>query len=121
MTTYMLALTGDEAKAAHWAGVREARLLSVSRPPHGSALIDVTPPAADRAPVARDPAALAALLLRTLDLQDGAGVVLADFDSEEFAADVVARITALGRRVTRPGRFTRFGLGAIARSRFARP
>ena len=121
MTTYMLALAGDEAKAAHWAGLREARLLSVSRPPRGSAMVDAETLDADRAPVTRDPAALAALLVHTLDVQDGAGVVLADFDSEEFAADVVFRITALGRRVTWPGRLTRFGLGWIVRSPFARP
>jgi len=66
---------------------------------HGAA----DPPDPHRTPVTRDPAALAALLVRTLDLQDGAGVVMADFDSEEFAAAVVARIAALGRSVTRSG------------------
>jgi hypothetical protein len=35
MTTYMLALSGDEqraAEASRWASLRNARLLSVSRP-----------------------------------------------------------------------------------------
>lgn len=135
MTTYMLALAGDEeraANAAHWASFRDARLLSVSRPLRemadragcdGSAatahgLLD--PLAADRARVTRDPAALAALLVRTLDLQDGAGVVMADFDSEEFAAAVVARIAALGRRVTRPAKTSRFAFGSVVRPRFPR-
>lgn len=115
MTTYMLALSGDEqraAEASRWASLRNARLLSVSRPSRASAgdgsvlaAHDAGDPLdADRARVTRDPAALAALLVRTLDLQDGAGVVMADFDSEEFAAAVVARIAALGRSVTRPGK-----------------
>jgi len=130
MTTYMLALAGDEeraANAAHWARFRDARLLSVSRPPRemaddsvatSHALLD--PLAADRARVTRDPAALAAYLVRTLDLQDGAGVVMADFDSEEFAAAVVARIAALGRRVTSPGKTSRFAFGSVVRPRFSR-
>lgn len=132
MATYMLALTGDEkraAEAAHWARFREARLLSVSRPARDAAAGDgavaatrgpVDPVDADRAWVTRDPAALAAILLRTLDLQDGAGVVMADFDSEEFAAAVLARIAALGRRVTSPGQTSRFAFGPVARPRFAR-
>jgi len=119
----MLALSGDDrrtAEASRWASLRNARLLSVSGPPRmraydggviatqGAAdLVD-----ADRARVARDPAALAALLVRTLDLQDGAGVVMADFDSEEFAAAVVARIAALGRSVTRPGKGARWRFAA---------
>lgn len=121
MTTYMLALAGDEQRAAtatHWAGVGNARLLSISRPPR-----DMAPPEpidADLAPVTRDPAALAALLVRTLDLQDGAGVVRADFDSEEFAAAVVARIAALGRHVTRPGKASRFPFSPVFRSRLPR-
>jgi len=121
MTTYLLALAGDEAKAARWAGSRAARVLSVSRPERGTAAStdDATSPAppasfeCGRAPLTRDPASVAALLLRTLDLQDGAGVVAADFDSEEFAADVVARITALGRRVTPPGSRARFSWRAF--------
>lgn len=134
MTTYMLALTGDEkraAEAAHWAHFRDARLLSVSRParePADNAAADgvfaatrlIDPLDADRAWVTRDPAALAAILLRTLDIQDGAGVVMADFDSEEFAAAVLARIAALGRRVTSPGKTSRFAFGPVARPRFAR-
>ena len=111
MATYMLALTGDEkrtANAARWARFGKTRLLSISRPARGTAPSEQGEAA--RAPVARDPGALAALLLHTLDAQDGAGVVLADFDSEEFAADVVARIAALGRRVTRPGQSSRFNL-----------
>jgi len=128
MTTYMLALGGDDqrlAEASRWAGLRNARLLSVSRPSrtraydgsvvaaHGA----VDPLDAGRAGVTRDPAALAALLVRTLDLQDGAGVVMADFDSEEFAAAVVARIAALGRRVTRPGTSARSAWASVVRPR----
>ena len=135
MTTYMLALAGDEARtadAAHWASFRDARLLSVSRPPRemsdragrdgraATALGPLDPLAADRARVTRDPAALAAYLVRTLDLQDGAGVVMADFDSEEFAAAVVDRIAALGRRVTCPGKTSRFAFGSVVRPRFTR-
>jgi hypothetical protein len=135
MTTYMLALAGDEERAtdaAHWASFREARLLSVSRPLHemanrseGGGIVATShapldPLAADRARVTRDPAALAAYLVRTLDLQDGAGVVMADFDSEEFAAAVVARIAALGRRVTWPGKTSRFAFGSVVRPRFSR-
>jgi len=131
MTTYMLALSGDDrrtAEACRWASLRHARLISVSRPSnmrtcdasvvaaHGAA----DPLDADRAPVTRDPAALAALLLRTLDLQDGAGVVMADFDSEEFAAAVVARITALGRRVSRPGTGARSAWRWVVRPRARR-
>lgn len=111
MTTYLLALTGNDrraADAAHAASLGKARLLSISRPARATTLAPA--PAATRAPVTRDPGVLAALLLHTLDTQDGAGVVLADFDSEEFAADVLARIAASGRRVTRPGRTSRFRL-----------
>lgn len=121
MTTYMLALAGDEQRAAgatHWAGTGKARLLSVSRAARGMA--PPGPIEAEHAPVTRDPAALAALLVRTLDLQDGAGVVRADFDSEEFAAAVVAGIAALGRRVTRPGTASRFAFGSVFRSRVPR-
>jgi hypothetical protein len=131
MTTYMLALSGDEqraAEASRWASLRNARLLSVSRPLRASAGDGSVvaahgagePLDADRARVTRDPAALAALLVRTLDLQDGAGVVMADFDSEEFAAAVVARIAALGRRVTWPGKTSRFAFGSVVRPRFSR-
>jgi hypothetical protein len=131
MTTYMLALSGDEqraAEASRWASLRNARLLSVSRPTRGTAGDGSVvaahgagePLDADRARVTRDPAALAALLVRTLDLQDGAGVVMADFDSEEFAAAVVARIAALGRRVTWPGKTSRFAFGSVVRPRFSR-
>jgi hypothetical protein len=111
MAIYMLALTGNDkraADAAHAASLGKARLLSISRP--GREMAPSEQGAATRAPVTRDPGALAALLLHTLDAQDGAGVVLADFDSEEFAAAVVARIAALGRRVTRPRRRLRFNL-----------
>ena len=128
MTTYVLALSGDErraAEASHWASLRSARLLSVSRPSRVTASDGtqvaahraVDPLDADRARVTRDPAALAALLVRTLDLQDGAGVVMADFDSEEFAAAVVARIAALGRSVTRPGKGARPAWISIVRPR----
>jgi hypothetical protein len=86
----------------------------------GSVATPLDPLAADRARVTRDPAALAAYLVRTLDLQDGAGVVMADFDSEEFAAAVVARIAALGRRVTGPGKTSRFAFGSVVRPRFTR-
>ena len=133
MTTYVLSLTGDEQKAAdatHWATYRKARLVSVSRSPrhrrrrqrasdsivitaHGS----VDPLESHRAAVTRHPQALAALLVRTLDIQDGAGVVLADFDSEEFAADVVAQIAALGRDVTCSGRAANFAFSAGVRPR----
>jgi hypothetical protein len=137
MTTYVLSLTGDEEKAAnatHWARFRKAKLISVSRTPrertpeevagrdgmvitaHGP----VDPPGSRHASAARDPAALAALLVRTLDIQNGAGVVLADFDSEEFAADVVARIAALGRDVTCPGYAASFAFGTSVRARTSR-
>ena len=116
MTTYVLSLTGDEQKATnatHWATFRQARLVSISRGARDPASVDMAGSdnivitghgAVDaletrRASVTRHPQALAALLVRTLDIQDGAGVVLADFDSEEFAADVVAQIAALGRDV----------------------
>ena len=137
MTTYVLSLTGDEEKAAnatHWATFRKAKLVSISRrtperPPAaatGKDSIVVTahgeldPLAAERAAATRHPQALAALLVRTLDIQDGAGVVLADFDSEEFAADVVAQIAALGRDVKCPGRASKFAFSAAVRSRVAR-
>ena len=137
MTTYVLSLTGDEEKAAnatHWATFRKARMVSISRSVREK-------PAADLAgtdsivitghgpldqvdtrcaSVTRHPQALAALLVRTLDIQDGAGVVLADFDSEQFAADVVNAIAALGREVKCPGRASKFAFGAAVRSRVAR-
>jgi len=136
MTTYVLSLSGDEEKAAnatHWAKFRKAKLLSVSRKPcdraaagrtqkdsivileQGSTRQHETP----GRPGTHDPDALAALLVRTLDIQDGTGVVLADFDNEEFAADVVARIAALGRDVTCTGRIAdyAFGMGVRGRSR----
>ena len=131
MTTYVLSLTGNEEKAAnatHWARFRRAKLLSVSRNPgervpgdagrdgifiseHGPACERET----SRAAGTHDPAALAALLVRTLDIQDGTGVVLADFHSEEFAADVVARIAALGRAVTCTGQVRNFAFGLRVR------
>jgi hypothetical protein len=137
MTTYVLSLTGDEEKAAdatHWATFRNARLVSVSRSPRertpadmaGSDSIVITahgsvdPLETRRASATRHPQALAALLVRTLDIQDGAGVVLADFDSEEFAADVVAQIAALGRDVTCPGKAANFAFSAGVRPRSPR-
>ena len=137
MTTYVLSLTGDEEKAAnatHWATFRKARLVSVSRGARAAAPPDaanadnivitghgpVDPRGTSSAAFMRHPQALAALLVRTLDIQDGAGVVLADFDSEEFAADVVAQIAALGRTVRCAGRAVNFafsaGVGAQARA-----
>ena len=129
MTTYVLSLTGDEEKAAnatHWATFRKARLVSISRSVRASAPAEVE--GCDNivitghgpvdqgeslcASVTRHPQALAALLVRTLDIQDGAGVVLADFDSEEFAADVVAQIAALGRHVKYTGRASKFAFSA---------
>ena len=129
MTTYVLSLTGDEEKAAnatHWATFRKARLVSVSRrTPDMPAVVEsskdsivitahgaVDPLEAQRAAATRHPQALAALLVRTLDIQDGAGVVLADFDSDQFAADVVSEIAALGREVVCPGRASKFAFGS---------
>ena len=129
MTTYVLSLSGDEEKAAnatHWATFRKARLVSVSRktcdlPPAAAASKDsivitaygaVDPLEAQRAAATRHPQALAALLVRTLDIQDGAGVVLADFESDQFAADVVSEIAALGREVICPGRASKFAFGS---------
>jgi len=135
MTTYVLSLTGDEEKAAnatHWAKFRRAKLISVSRradermPDAGrDSIVIAEHGAGDRRatscnPSTHDPAALAALLVRTLDIQDGTGVVLADFDNEEFAADVVARIADLGRRVTCTGQLRDFSFGARVRPLFAR-
>jgi hypothetical protein len=136
MTTYVLSLTGDEEKAAnatHWAKFRKARLISVSRAtgeripadmPGKESIVIVAQGSADRResnrrPDTHDPDALAALLVRTLDIQDGTGVVLADFDNEEFAADVVARIAALGRDVTCTGRVANFAFSASVRSLFS--
>jgi hypothetical protein len=137
MTTYVLSLSGDEEKAAnatHWAKFRRAKLISVSRAPadgrpaassgkdsifiaeHGP----IDHPDSDPASCTRDPEALAALLVRTLDIQDGMGVVLADFDNEEFAAAVVARIAALGRAVTCTGKVADFAFGLGIRPRFSR-
>jgi hypothetical protein len=135
MPTYVLSLTGDEEKAANatrWAKFRKAKLFSVSRGgasertaadmtgkdsivimAQGSA----TQRERSRQPDMHDPEALAALLVRTLDIQDGKGVVLADFDNEEFAADVVARIAALGRHVTCTGHVANFAFSAGGRSR----
>jgi hypothetical protein len=129
MTTYLLSLTGDEEKAAnatHWATFRKAKLISVSRRTPGMPSLpaadkdsivvtahgEVDPLDAERAAATRHPQALAALLVRTLDIQDGAGVVLADFDSEQFAADVVNEIAALGREVVCPGRASNFAFGS---------
>jgi hypothetical protein len=137
VTTYVLSLTGDEEKAAnaaHWARFRKAKLISVSRgagerTPAGmtgkDSIVVAAQGSADRRETSRrpdmhDPEALAALLVRTLDIQDGAGVVLADFDNEEFAADVVARIAALGRDVTCTGQVANFPFGAGGRSRSSR-
>ena len=132
MTTYVLSLDGDEEKAAnatHWATFRKARMVSVSRGPRETAA-DATPADSivitghgplDELSVTRHPQALAALLVRTLDIQDGAGVVLADFDSDEFAADVVAQIAALGRAVKCPGRASKFAFSAGVRLRSSRP
>ena len=137
MTTYVLSLTGDEEKAAnatHWAKFRKAKLISVSRSPSETAsagmarkdnIVILSQGSADqcersRGPAMHDPGALAALLVRTLDIQDGMGVVLADFDNEEFAADVGARIAALGRDVTCTGQVAKFAFGASVRSRFSR-
>jgi len=136
MTTYVLSLSGDEEKAAnatHWARFRRAKMISVSRqggervapaPDRDSIVIAAhgagERPATSCDPATHDPAALAALLVRTLDIQDGTGVVLADFDNEAFAADVVARIAALGRRVTCTGQVRDFSFGARVRPRFAR-
>lgn len=133
MTTYVLSLTGDEEKAAnatHWARFRKAKLISVSRRggerSSGQDSIVITeqgamPACPDRhRPYTRDAGALAALLVRTLDIQDGTGVVLADFDSDEFAADVVARIAALGRAVTCTGQVARFSFSTSVLPRFAR-
>ena len=129
MTTYVLSLTGDEEKAAnatHWATFRKARMVSISRSVRenpapdlaGTDSIVITGHGpvdqldASCASLTRHPKALAALLVRTLDIQDGAGVVLADFDSEQFAADVVAEIAALGRDVVCPGRASNFAFGS---------
>ena len=136
MTTYVLSLTGDEEQAAnatHWAKFRRAKLLSISRNPAERAsasgrdgiFISEHGPACERetrrAAGTHDPEALAALLVRTLDIQDGTGVVLADFHSEEFAADVVARIAALGRAVTCTGQVKNFAFGLRVRGRAAHP
>ncbi len=137
MTTYVLSLTGDEEKAAnatHWAKFRKAKLISVSRSASETAaagmarkdnIVILSQGSADhcdrrRGPDMHDPGALAALLVRTLDIQDGMGVVLADFDNEEFAADVVARIAALGRDVTCTGQVAKFAFSASVRARFSR-
>ena len=129
MTTYVLSLTGDEEKAAnatHWATFRKAKLVSISRrtpemPPAAVAsrdsIVVTAHGAIDPLATTRHPQALAALLVRTLDIQDGAGVVLADFDSDDFAADVVAEIAALGRDVSWPGRAANFLFGARVRAR----
>jgi hypothetical protein len=133
MTTYVLSLSGDEQKAAnatHWARFRRARLIPVAQQrgerSAGRDSIVITgqgaldDPASRRAPCARDAGALAALLVRTLDIQDGTGVVLADVDSDEFAADVVARVAVLGREVTCTGQVSRFAFAASVLPRCAR-
>ena len=134
MTTYVLSLTGDEEKAAnatHWAKFRKARFVSVSRgpgprPPAAAegqdGIVVVAHGAADQAetprhPVQGGPEALAALLVRTLDIQDGMRVVLAHFDCEDYAADVVAQIAALGREVTCPGKAAGYAFSAGVRPR----
>ena len=132
MTTYVLSLTGDEEKAAnatHWARFRRAKLISVARKSGErtstgagrESIVIAAHGAAGQCEAARpaamhDPAALAALLVRTLDIQDGTGVVLADFDNEAFADDVVARIAALGRAVTCTGQVANFAFSARVRS-----
>jgi hypothetical protein len=137
MTTYVLSLTGDEEKAAnatHWAKFRRAKLISISRKPGERKAVDTgrdsiviaehgpaDPCETNRAPYTHDPQALAALLVRTLDIQNGMGVVLADFDNEDFAADVVARIAALGRDVTCTGRLANFAFSAGVRLRHHSP
>ncbi len=137
MTTYVLSLTGDEEKAAnatHWATFRKAKLVSISRSTRerspadmtgGDSIVITGHGCVDQldsrcASVTRHPQALAALLVRTLDIQDGAGVVLADFDSDEFAADVVAQIAALGRDVKCAGRASSFAFSAGVRLRSLR-
>ena len=137
MTTYVLSLTGDEEKAAnatHWARFRKAKLISVSRGASDTAtagmarkdnIVIMSQGSADHCetdsrPHPHDPGALAALLVRTLDIQDGMGVVLADFDNEDFAADVVAQIAALGRQVTCTGRVANFAFSLGVRSRTPR-
>jgi len=129
MTTYVLSLTGDEEKAAnatHWAKFRKAKFVSVSR--HPGPRPPANPPGQDgivvvahgetgqvetpRNPVQGGPEALAALLVRTLDIQDGTRVVLAHFDCEDYAADVVAQIAALGREVVCSGKAASFAFGA---------
>ena len=130
MTMYMLSLAGDEQRtpdATHRPSLGKATLVSVSRSPGldttgrdgtvGTAHRAVDRPETKDAAGAPNPGALAALLVRTLDLQDGAKVVLADFDSEEFAADVVAQIAALGRDVKCTGRASNFAFSAGVRSR----
>jgi hypothetical protein len=129
MTTYVLSLTGDEEKAAnatHWAKFRKAKFVSISRDPgprppanapgqdgivvvaHGATDQVETP----RNPVQGGPEALAALLVRTLDIQDGMRVVLAHFDCEDYAADVVAQIAALGREVVCSGKAANYAFSA---------
>jgi hypothetical protein len=137
MTTYVLSLAGDEEKAAnatHWARFRRAKLISVSRRrcagtpadmAERDSIVIAAHGSADRhetssLPSMHDPEALAALLVRTLDIQDGMGVVLADFDNEEFAAAVVARIAALGRAVTCTGQLANFAFSAAVRARSSR-
>ena len=95
MTTYVLSLTGDEEKAAnatHWAKFRKAKFVSISRDP------GPRPPA--NAPG-----------------QDGMRVVLAHFDCEDYAADVVARIAALGREVVCSGKAASHAFSAGVRPR----
>jgi len=129
MTTYVLSLTGDEEKAAnatHWAKFRKAKFVSISRdagprPPANApgqdGIVVVAHGAADQAetprnPVQGGPEALAALLVRTLDIQDGMRVVLAHFDCEDYAADVVAHIAALGREVVCSGKAASYAFSA---------
>ena len=114
MTMYMLALTGDEEKTAHRATFGKATLISISRRPGvATARGPADRPEAIGTPGAPSPGALAALFVRTLDFQAGAKVVLADFDSEELAAKVVAEIAALGRDVTCAGRAANVAVGAV--------
>ena len=129
MTTYVLSLAGDEEKAAnatHWAKFRKAKFVSISRQPGPrppavapaeDGIVVVAHGATDQAgtprhPVQGSPEALAALLVRTLDIQDGMRVVLAHFDCESYAADVVAQIAALGRKVVCTGKASNYAFSA---------
>ena len=129
MTSYVLSLTGDEEQAAnatHWAKYRKATFVPMSRGTGQAASTDATGRdgfvivahgSADQAemrrnPVKAAPEALAALLVRTLGIQDGMRVVLANFDCEDYAADVATQIAALGRDVSCTGQAADFAFSA---------